>query len=291
MGGPLPDEPTIDRLLTGRVPPDDAPPGYAEVARVVRDAASSPADVELTHEHEHVAAAARMRAAGPPPATPGGRGPRYARHRAKVTGLVVIGAVVGTAGLAAAEVLPDPAQGVVAEVLEHVGVALPTGDDQDPGGPADPLEDLSTVATPSPGVETDATVPGTEESATPDQPDGVSTGIATDASTPAQPEPTPVPTFAPTPTPTTAPSPTTEPTPTPEPSPTSTTEPSPTTEPTPTSDGGGGTGDGADGDSADAETTDEDARSSPLTPAEPPVPEPGEPRGTRALRDDARSAR
>ena len=54
----MPDEPshaiapldadTAERLLSGRLDPDDAPPGYAEVARLLR-AAAAPADpAELT---------------------------------------------------------------------------------------------------------------------------------------------------------------------------------------------------------------------------------------------------
>ncbi|MDP9209732.1 MAG: hypothetical protein M3O65_14850, partial [Actinomycetota bacterium] len=42
------DADTAERLLSGRLDPDDAPPGYAEVARLLR-AAVAPADpAELT---------------------------------------------------------------------------------------------------------------------------------------------------------------------------------------------------------------------------------------------------
>jgi hypothetical protein len=54
----MPDEPsqaivpldadTAERLLSGRLDPDDAPPGYAEVARLLRAAAAPAAPAELT---------------------------------------------------------------------------------------------------------------------------------------------------------------------------------------------------------------------------------------------------
>ena len=41
------DDDTAERLLAGRLHPEDAPPGYAEVARLLRAAAGPPSPEEL----------------------------------------------------------------------------------------------------------------------------------------------------------------------------------------------------------------------------------------------------
>ena len=125
----------IDRLLSGRVEPDDAPPRYASVAGLVR-ALSAPAfATELAREAIAVAAATvvvtaasrareRLELAG---AEPTRRRSRF--YRAKVTSLVVIGTLLGTTGLAAAGVLPDPVQDAVHRILSTVGIDVPSAHD------------------------------------------------------------------------------------------------------------------------------------------------------------------
>lgn len=54
------DADTADRLLAGRVHPDDAPPGYSEVARVLRTATTAGDNEELAHEAQHVALATEL---------------------------------------------------------------------------------------------------------------------------------------------------------------------------------------------------------------------------------------
>lgn len=147
------DSDTLERLLAGRVEPDDAPPGYSEVARVLRAAAAvDPA--EPSHEAERVAAA-RMLVAQRPPASglPMGRSAkmRSRGHRLKITGLVVLGMLLGTSGLAAAGVLPDTAQNVLSDVLDGLGMPFPTDDDpttSPPTGdhPASSGEQISEIA-------------------------------------------------------------------------------------------------------------------------------------------------
>jgi hypothetical protein len=76
------DADTAERLLSGRLDPDDAPPGYAEVARLLETAAA-PADAsELTGE---AAAMATFRTAQRPP-QPGGRPSAAAGHPARARG-------------------------------------------------------------------------------------------------------------------------------------------------------------------------------------------------------------
>jgi hypothetical protein len=144
------DRDTADRMLAGRVAPDDAPPGYADLARLVAAVSAPPAPRELTRQEEDVEAAAAIRSPGPSPASaprgPSRRRTRFARVRT-VT-LVAAGTVIATSGLAAAGVLPDPVQDVVSDVLSRVGIAVPAGEDDREGDdpPSDPDAPVSPVA-------------------------------------------------------------------------------------------------------------------------------------------------
>ncbi len=145
MRGLFLDEGTADRLLAGRVDPDDAPPGYAEVARLLRAAGAPPTSRELAREEHAVAMAARV--VGAPPAgtpTPARRRStvRSRFSRAKVAGLIVAGTLVGTTGLAAAGVLPDAAQNAASTVLSKIGISVPAAQPQ-----PDTLHPASTGAT------------------------------------------------------------------------------------------------------------------------------------------------
>jgi hypothetical protein len=146
---------TLERLLAGRVEPDDAPPGYAEVARVLRAAAAPIVPAYLGHESEHVQTArilvtrrsfASDRSDGRPKEMPS-KG-----NRLKVAGLVVLGTLLGTSGLAVAGVLPDTAQDMLSNVLDPVGISVPTGDHPASSGepsehPASSGEQISEIAT------------------------------------------------------------------------------------------------------------------------------------------------
>ena len=65
------------------------------------------------------------------------------RHRGKIGGLVVIGALIGSTGLAAAGVLPDAAQDAFSKVLDKVGITVPPGSEH----PASSGDEVSGVAT------------------------------------------------------------------------------------------------------------------------------------------------
>jgi hypothetical protein len=146
---------TLERLLTGRLEPDDAPPGYAEVARVLRAAAARFDTADLGHETEHVAAA-RLLITQRSPASAGldrrSQRMRSKGYRLKVVGLVVLGTLLGTSGLAAAGVLPDTAQDMLSYVLDGVGISVPSGDHPDSSGepsehPGSSREQISEIAT------------------------------------------------------------------------------------------------------------------------------------------------
>jgi hypothetical protein len=134
---------TIDRLLAGEVEPDDAPPGYSEVARVLQAAAGARHGDELAYEASHVAIA--MELVRQPASTPfNRRSQKMSRiHRLKVGGLIVVGALVGSTGLAAAGVLPDAAQDAVSNVFDRVGITIPASGDH----PATSGEEISQLAT------------------------------------------------------------------------------------------------------------------------------------------------
>ncbi|HZD78953.1 MAG TPA: hypothetical protein VE646_02780 [Actinomycetota bacterium] len=150
MRVPWLDRDTADRLLDGHVDPDDAPPGYQEVAGLMRDVGAPASARELLHQDRAVSAASGIRSAlGPVPVTPTPRRStvRPKHFRAKLTGILVIGTLVGTTGLAAAGVLPDPAQNVVSDALSQVGITIPSIEH-----PASTGTDISQMAT-----STDAT--------------------------------------------------------------------------------------------------------------------------------------
>ena len=135
------DEDTTDRLLAGRIHPDDAPPGYAGVARILQAAGSLPRSEHLSREAELVAAAREVMGLRAPPG--GGAGGSHTRHRRALAGLIVTGALLGIPGLAAANALPDPAQHAVSRVLDKVGISVPGNEDH----PASTGPEISNIAT------------------------------------------------------------------------------------------------------------------------------------------------
>jgi hypothetical protein len=121
------DSQTADRLLTGRLEPDDAPPGYAGAARLLQMARAEVAPAEAGREQETVAAMAAVRKHRQ------GR-PRSRRSRTmnkslklKIGGAALVAALMGSSGLAVAGALPGPAQWAAAHVLDKIGVSVPGG--------------------------------------------------------------------------------------------------------------------------------------------------------------------
>ena len=144
------DTDTLDRMLAGGIHPDDAPPGYSEVARVLLAVAEATDNVELVHETAHVALATELVQQRSPASASSNqrsswrsRSTTSRRHRGKIGGLVVIGALIGSTGLAAAGVLPDAVQDAFSKVLDKVGITVPGGSDH----PASSGGELSGVAT------------------------------------------------------------------------------------------------------------------------------------------------
>jgi hypothetical protein len=144
------DTDTLDRMLAGGIHPDDAPPGYSEVAGVLLAVAEARGPEELVHEAAHVLLAVELvqqRAPISPfsdrRSSRRSKKTRSRSHRGKIGGLVVIGAMVGSTGLAAAGVLPDAAQDAFSHVLDKVGITVPARSHH----PASSGEELSRIAT------------------------------------------------------------------------------------------------------------------------------------------------
>lgn len=122
------DHQTADRLLAGRIEPDDAPPGYTEVAALLRASTWLPS-VEPERELATVTAMAEEIRSRPAVNAPGhGRPPMKRLVRARTTALVIGGTLMATTGLAFAGALPDPAQGVAAAMLAKIGITVPGPD-------------------------------------------------------------------------------------------------------------------------------------------------------------------
>jgi hypothetical protein len=141
------DRGTSDRILSGLLAPDDAPPGFTDVLRLLRSLASPPSPHELATEDRAVAMAQailRARSTAPPMARSGARARRRFR-RTKVTALVLVGTMFATSGLAAAGVLPAPLQSAASDVLDVVGIHVP--DPTEVEHPASTGEEISELAT------------------------------------------------------------------------------------------------------------------------------------------------
>jgi hypothetical protein len=141
------DDDTLDRLLLGRIAPDDAPPGFTGVAELVSALVAPATASELAGRDEAVSAAVMIISASAPTLVPAGRsGGTPSRRSAtsrffktKVASLAFAGTLLGTTGLAAAGVLPDPVQDAAHRILSTVGLDVPTSSD-DPQPDADGRE-------------------------------------------------------------------------------------------------------------------------------------------------------
>jgi hypothetical protein len=121
------DTDTADRLLAGAVPPEDAPPGYSEVASLLI-AARTDDGVGLDRSDDLIMA--RFVAAACPSRETTTRSPRRpSLHRVKPIAALVTIALTCTAGLALAGTLPGAAQDVASEMLAKVGVDVPGPND------------------------------------------------------------------------------------------------------------------------------------------------------------------
>ena len=136
---PVPLDPTTaDRLLAGLVAPEDAPPGYADVARLLEAAASNPSTAyELADEEEIVARMAVVVRWSSTAAAPGPRRrSKPALRRPRMAAALVAAGLACSAGLASAGMLPGVVQDVATAGLATMGISVPGGDDEAAPGPS-----------------------------------------------------------------------------------------------------------------------------------------------------------
>lgn len=129
------DEPTADSLLVGRIAPADAPPGFAAVAGLVREAR----DGFGSPEPDPQLLAAMVHALDEQPTTADRKATMPSKARTAKIGTIAAALVLSTAGAAAAATgnLPDAAQDALSNAAEHVGFDLPASHDDHPTGNAD----------------------------------------------------------------------------------------------------------------------------------------------------------
>ncbi|MGH8976180.1 MAG: hypothetical protein ACRD0C_23570, partial [Acidimicrobiia bacterium] len=127
---PLPlDDWTADRLLAGMVDPDDAPPGYAGLARALSHARGPVESGDLAGRDRIVVAVADAVAEASPPTTV----PVPLRRRTmlsrllctKVAAATMTTVLLATGAAAATGSLPDPAQSLVSDAADVVGIEVP----------------------------------------------------------------------------------------------------------------------------------------------------------------------
>jgi hypothetical protein len=137
------DRGTADRLLSGSVAPDDAPPGYAGVAGLLRSCAR-PLPLEDARERTTILAMTQRIRSRPAEPSVSERAAAAGRSlRLKLIGVGVGALLVGTSGLAFAGGLPAPAQRIAHTVFASIGVEIPTPDA--PISPAGSPPDVSSV--------------------------------------------------------------------------------------------------------------------------------------------------
>src|SRR5438094_5562098 len=125
MGQHLIDVHTADRLLSGTLAPEDAPPGFGDVARFLQAARTPPAPTELARCAETVAGMARVVVLAPSvPSVQTRRRAGLSRLlRPRIAATLVAGALaLSFAGLAEAGVLPSPLQHAAHVVLGKLGL-------------------------------------------------------------------------------------------------------------------------------------------------------------------------
>ena len=118
---------TSDRLLAGAVAPEDAPPGYADVARLLEALSAEPTADELAREAEHVAmvATAVLPSSGTQFSSPTRSFIPFALSRPRIAAALIAAGLACTGGLASAGALPGAAQDIASAILGKVGISVP----------------------------------------------------------------------------------------------------------------------------------------------------------------------
>lgn len=121
------DTDTADRLLAGAIAPADAPPGYADVARLLEAVSDEAVPEELDREAEtvRIVAAVVHSSLDARSESPRKSLMPVALPRPRMTAAVIAAALACSAGLASAGALPGAAQEVASSMLAKVGISVP----------------------------------------------------------------------------------------------------------------------------------------------------------------------
>jgi hypothetical protein len=138
------DDETVERLLAGELSPDQAPPGYGEVAELLAAATAAPTHGELAGHAEVLAELRAVTRARRAPAHVRRAARRPRRRWAGLAAVALVGALVtGGAAVAATGQLPEPVRDVARSILDTVGGA----DSAAPTAPGPPASAPATRAT------------------------------------------------------------------------------------------------------------------------------------------------
>jgi hypothetical protein len=127
---------SADALLSGRLPADDAPPEYREIANLTAALTATPSLEEQAREGHAVTLMRTGLVSSSAPRRSG----RTAMHGCRARRLVAactIGATALLGGLTVAGALPGSAQSVAASVLDNLGVTVPSPNSHAGDDPAD----------------------------------------------------------------------------------------------------------------------------------------------------------
>ncbi len=120
------DDITADRLLSGRVAPADAPPGYGTTVDAIQAVANSSSATDAARETLTVAAMVEAVRSKMPAHQPLRRRSMLAQLlSAKVAAIAAMSVLGATAAAAATNTLPAPAQTAISHAASHVGVSVP----------------------------------------------------------------------------------------------------------------------------------------------------------------------
>ncbi len=129
------DDQTADRMLSGHLAPEDAPPGFSRTAHLLQAVKSPASAAELARKESTLSAmAAASRAGAPSLPHKGTKAPLTRRSNmltklltAKVAAIAVATVIGATAAAAATGSLPTAAQNAMSSALSHVGISVPRG--------------------------------------------------------------------------------------------------------------------------------------------------------------------
>ena len=166
------DDDTVERLLSGTLPPGQAPPGFAKVAELLAAAAAAPSSAELAGQAAVLTELRAVTRARPPAIGPSRRARTSRRRRRTGLAVVVAAAALVTGGVAGAATghLPGPVRAAGRAILGSDGGTPSTSTQagQPPGPVKRPAGSGGGLGGARPGVSTGPGGAGTAAAPNPD---------------------------------------------------------------------------------------------------------------------------